>query len=430
MLLPQLTSATTATLLPASGAVAVAGQAGFLLAYDAASELAGLEQAGSSEPSNIVAELAGAIVADAPLPTGAVMVDAEKVHVAAADPVIAAVGPGPQSTQAGLPADDLRPPLKSALHFVAQMMVDRPAMAAMPDEMSGGMSDGMPVADRAARPVPAVAVPGPQQALPDVAVAPADVPDAATSMLQRATVTSKDPAPAARPFTGIGMAPSLCAVANAPPVAQPAPQTEMALPVPMPPAVNEPLQPTTNTALVKRATHVIESVKWLDPKVGAPAGDGPSDTPFSLSADTASVGGTARVADGQSAPGLARHVAQQLAVTVTQTAGQPTEIALNPEELGRVRMSMSVTDGTLVLQINAERPETTELLRRHIDTLAQEFRNMGYSDVSFDFGERRAEKRNDGKADPLNDHVEEATDSHETNQGVTRNAHGALDLRL
>ena len=82
---------------------------------------------------------------------------------------------------------------------------------------------------------------------------------------------------------------------------------------------------------------------------------------------------------------MARQVAGQIAVAVSGQPGRVTEIALNPEELGRVRMSMSATETTITLHLSADRPETTDLLRRHIDTLAQEFRDLGYDDISFSF---------------------------------------------
>ncbi|MDO6591418.1 hypothetical protein DS901_09920 [Loktanella sp. D2R18] len=84
----------------------------------------------------------------------------------------------------------------------------------------------------------------------------------------------------------------------------------------------------------------------------------------------------------------ARHVASQIAVAVTERSGRPTEISLNPEELGRVRMTMSVIDTAITLTISAERQETADLLRKHIETLSQEFRELGYNDISFSFGQR------------------------------------------
>jgi flagellar hook-length control protein FliK len=89
---------------------------------------------------------------------------------------------------------------------------------------------------------------------------------------------------------------------------------------------------------------------------------------------------------------MARTVAQQLSVAVAPGTGKTTEIALNPEELGRVRLTLSAGEGTLTLNVMAERPETQELLRRNIEMLAQEFRALGYQDLSFSFsGDGQAE---------------------------------------
>ncbi|MEJ8562638.1 flagellar hook-length control protein FliK [Yoonia sp. GPGPB17] len=92
-------------------------------------------------------------------------------------------------------------------------------------------------------------------------------------------------------------------------------------------------------------------------------------------------------------PDAARHVAAQVALAVTSTPGKTTEIALNPEELGRVRLSLSAADGAIVLNVTAERPETQDLLRRHMDLLAQEFRQLGYTSISFSFGEQQGQAR-------------------------------------
>ncbi len=43
-------------------------------------------------------------------------------------------------------------------------------------------------------------------------------------------------------------------------------------------------------------------------------------------------------------------------------------------------------NGTLTLAIHTDRPETIDLMRRHIDQLAQDFRDLGFSDLSFSFG--------------------------------------------
>ena len=85
----------------------------------------------------------------------------------------------------------------------------------------------------------------------------------------------------------------------------------------------------------------------------------------------------------------ALHVASQLAQAAGQTTNGTTDITLNPKELGQVKLSLQVIDGTMFVAIAAERPETAELMRRHIDGLVQEFRGLGYQDVSFSFAGRQ-----------------------------------------
>ncbi len=100
----------------------------------------------------------------------------------------------------------------------------------------------------------------------------------------------------------------------------------------------------------------------------------------------------------------ARSAAQQIAVSVLHTPGKATEIALNPEELGRVRLSLTAVDGQIMLTVLADRPETQELLRRHLDMLAQEFRDLGYKSISFSFGR-------DGQSGAPSEHGRHGQDS-------------------
>ena len=82
---------------------------------------------------------------------------------------------------------------------------------------------------------------------------------------------------------------------------------------------------------------------------------------------------------------MSRYVAQQVVDAVRHQPNGPIEIALNPEELGRVRISLNSQDGTMMVTLTVERAETAELLRRNMDSLSQEFRNIGYAEVSFTF---------------------------------------------
>jgi hypothetical protein len=126
-------------------------------------------------------------------------------------------------------------------------------------------------------------------------------------------------------------------------------------------------------------------------------------------------------------------IAQQIAVSVSVSESGHTELRLNPEELGRVRLSLSGAEGGLTVSITAERPETADLLRRHTDSLAREFAALGYGDVGFHFeGESREDRAHDqpgGQAasapEPT---LTDPTDPQPPRRGIVLG--GGLDLKL
>ncbi|WP_170329538.1 flagellar hook-length control protein FliK [Ruegeria arenilitoris] len=83
----------------------------------------------------------------------------------------------------------------------------------------------------------------------------------------------------------------------------------------------------------------------------------------------------------------ARAIASQMAtaINVRQHSGA-VEVALNPEELGRVSIILNGRDDGLHLTISAERPETLDMMRRHLSVLEAEFQSFGLGDLSFDLG--------------------------------------------
>jgi flagellar hook-length control protein FliK len=88
---------------------------------------------------------------------------------------------------------------------------------------------------------------------------------------------------------------------------------------------------------------------------------------------------------GPRADTLPRATAAQLAEVARRLADGPVEVSLSPEELGRVRLSLHGNEAQMTVQIMAERPETLDLLRRHIDLLAAELRQQGFTDLTFSF---------------------------------------------
>ena len=83
-----------------------------------------------------------------------------------------------------------------------------------------------------------------------------------------------------------------------------------------------------------------------------------------------------------SLPGLAQHIRQHA------TPGKPTasELSLAPEELGKLRIFMTPDGDKLRIVIQAERPETLELLRRNSESFTADLRQSGFAGASFSFG--------------------------------------------
>jgi len=89
---------------------------------------------------------------------------------------------------------------------------------------------------------------------------------------------------------------------------------------------------------------------------------------------------TAPPVPGHATQSLATVTAQQITTALRDAAldpGTPLDLALDPPELGRVRLSFGEAGGALLLTITAERPETAELMRRHLGLLAEEFGRAG-----------------------------------------------------
>ncbi|WP_169052640.1 flagellar hook-length control protein FliK [Pseudooceanicola onchidii] len=127
---------------------------------------------------------------------------------------------------------------------------------------------------------------------------------------------------------------------------------------------------------------------------------------------------------------LAARVADQVAQVARHLPGGPVEIALSPEELGRVRMQLTTSDTGLTLMITAERPETLDLMRKNIDLLADQYRDLGYGTLDFAFGQETADQRGSGGGGnpfgdtPANEPVEQVQRS------VLKTAKSGMDIRI
>ncbi len=84
-------------------------------------------------------------------------------------------------------------------------------------------------------------------------------------------------------------------------------------------------------------------------------------------------------------PETPRMIASQMAEAFVAKGDRNVDVSLNPEELGKVKMRVATSENGITMIIQTERPETGDLMRRHINELAEEFRRMGFQDISFEF---------------------------------------------
>jgi Flagellar hook-length control protein FliK len=110
-----------------------------------------------------------------------------------------------------------------------------------------------------------------------------------------------------------------------------------------------------------------------------------------------------------SAPAAALARAEQVAAQITAhlaTASNianrsaPLEIALDPPELGQLRISVTHGDEGIVLNVAIDRPETLDLMRRHASLLSQEFQRQGLENTGFTFSGREGGHSALGRASP------------------------------
>lgn len=95
----------------------------------------------------------------------------------------------------------------------------------------------------------------------------------------------------------------------------------------------------------------------------------------------------AAAAYGREAAPMPPAVSHQIIEKIRNAASNDRiEVTLAPADLGKLRLSFHATDGGVSVVINAERPETLDLVRRNADSLARDLRDIGYGQVTFSFG--------------------------------------------
>lgn len=149
--------------------------------------------------------------------------------------------------------------------------------------------------------------------------------------------------------------------------------------------------PVAVTAQTQSATG---RLSMLNPKDDRPFGEptglllmGAADGPDSTIGPSVSSqgGGAPTVSALVPAVATAQNSAIQVAQAISNATHDSFDIVLAPEELGRVRIYLQPSDTGLQVVIATERPETLELLRKNIASLARALSDLGHESTSFQF---------------------------------------------
>jgi hypothetical protein len=139
-------------------------------------------------------------------------------------------------------------------------------------------------------------------------------------------------------------------------------------------------------------------------------------------------------ADPSRLPGPAQQVAQNLAALPGRNGGGSV-LSLAPAELGRVTIRLDLDPLNPVLHLTVDRPETLDLMRRHLDVLEGALRDMGRSDCTVVL-DSRGDGAQAGRRGPAAPFAPAGTEAAPTGPAETPSAPrppraaGRLDLRL
>lgn len=260
------------------------------------------------------------------------------------------------------------------------------------------IGDAVPTAPQSTDPTTPAATDAADAPAVQTAVAPATTPIVAAGVTQQAA----NPAPT---LPGANAAQGAPIHGGGQPVTparpgRPIPATEsVAAPRPVDGATIDAAPPPIDRAAPDRPAPMVarDPVIAARSEIALPAGlaETLAELPFGTDSHAPAVArATAAAGSGwQAASHDPRPVLQQVTDALVSTRGDRTEIALSPEELGRIRLVMSGPDRGQIT-IWAERPETLDLVRRNADLLTQQLADAGVSAGSLDF---RRDDRSDSQ---------------------------------
>ena len=97
-------------------------------------------------------------------------------------------------------------------------------------------------------------------------------------------------------------------------------------------------------------------------------------------------------------PAQAAQISNQLVAAIARTGNDRVEVRLDPPELGRVSLSITITEQAVTALVSAERTDVTDLMRRHADQMQRELESAGFENIDLQFdssSSENAEERDD-----------------------------------
>ena len=83
-------------------------------------------------------------------------------------------------------------------------------------------------------------------------------------------------------------------------------------------------------------------------------------------------------------------------VTLRETGGR-IDVSLTPDDLGRLTLKLDQTVQGLQITFTADRLDTQDIMRRHIEVLQQQLTNSGFENLSMSFEHNQQEQNDDAE---------------------------------
>lgn len=132
---------------------------------------------------------------------------------------------------------------------------------------------------------------------------------------------------------------------------------------------------------------------------------------------------------------LVRNLSAELRQAVTEQPDGTVEVTLSPDDFGHAKVSLRQEDGGISVSVQTDRQDTIDVMRRHVDSLVRDMRELGFADVTFTFNDRSGSAQQQGvqtaEADAAGEEYPPDASTPVNSEALPRkDGRGALDLRM